>query len=423
MTSTAVSDLSRSADCDVLIIGAGCAGIAAGRIMYSAGYDVKLLEARGRIGGRAWTEHERFGLPVDLGCQWLHSADINPLTQLADELGFGVIRRNPGWGPLNARHLLNDEDFTECTAAFDRFFRATECFPADATDTPVSSVFTDDRRWQPMLRAMVTYMSGAEPEDLSLRDYANYRNTGQNWRLRNGYGALVERLGCNLPVTLNTPVTKIDWSGGTVIVESAGGCLHARTVIITVPTSVLAAGQIAFNPPLPDAKTAAIENLPLGANNKVVLAIDGNPFGVAEDTFVVSSIETSRVSSMQIFPFGRPLASAFLGGALARDLEREGKAAARTFVIEELVQIFGAKTRNHIGKSLVTTWGLDPWSCGAYSYAPPGWAACRPVLSEPLADKLFFAGEATSVEFYSTAHGAFLSGQRAAAEAIKSLSV
>ena len=411
----------RSADCDVVIVGAGAAGIAAGQTLSSAGYSVKLLEARRRIGGRAWTDRERFGVPVDLGCQWLHSADINPLTRLAEELGFNVIRRNPSWGPLNARNLLSNEDFTECAAAFDWFFKTTECFPPDAPDAPVSSVFPDNWRWQPMLRAVVTFMSGAEPEELSLRDYANYLNTNQNWPLRQGYGALIERLGRDLPVMLNAPVIRIDWSGNAVVVDSAGGRLRARTVILTVPTSVLATGRIVFNPPLPGSKTEAIENLPLGANNKVLLAIDGNPFGVSADTFVVSSIETSRVSSLQVFPFGRPLVSAFLGGALARELERGGEAAARQFVIEELVQIFGEATRKHVGGSLVTAWGLDPWSCGAYSYAPPGQAACRPALAVPLADKLFFAGEATSVEFYSTAHGAYLSGQRAAAEAMQSL--
>ncbi|MGI9303507.1 MAG: flavin monoamine oxidase family protein [Gammaproteobacteria bacterium] len=407
-------DVGRSADCDVIVVGAGSAGIAAARELLAHNYSVRVLEARARIGGRAYTEAVTFGVPADHGCHWLHSADVNPLTPIARELGFTVVERNPAWAAAAGKMILSSEELEQCEQAFEWFFRQTRK-NADNGDS-LASVFPRDWRWEPMARALITYMYGAEAEDISREDGANYLHTGQDWPIREGYGGLIATLGADLPITLNAAVDRIDWSGKSVAIHSNGSTLHARAVVLTVSTAVLAAHVIDFNPALAPGKLEAIHNLPLGVNNKVLIAVDGDPFGVPMDTFLISSVESSRVSSLEIFLEGRPLVSGFLGGDLAIELEQAGERAAIEFVADELVQLFGNTVRNSLGKSIATAWSSDPWSRGAYSYAKPGHAHQRPALAAPLAERLFFAGEATSVESYGTAHGAYLSGRRVAAE-------
>ncbi len=337
---------------DVIVVGAGAAGLAAAKTLRGAGLRVAVLEAKHRTGGRAWTDAATFGVPLDWGCHWLHSADVNPFTKMAQTWGF-AHRTGTGWGRL---HLV-------------------------------------------------------EPAHVSTLDLARYRDTGENWPVADGYGALVARYGADLEVALGTPARRIDWGGGRgVRVRTARGTLDARAVVVTVSTGVLAAGTLRFEPPLPQWKLAAIDAVPLGYAGKIAFAFDRDVFDLPSTTYAIPERGAPRTLSFQIRPFARSLAVGYVGGHFCRELEAAGEVAMIAFARERLVDMFGAGVPRRIVKSACVRWGEDPDVRGGYSCARPGRAEQRAALARPVGERVFFAGEACSREFFSTAHGALLNG-------------
>ena len=196
--------------------------------------------------------------------------------------------------------------------------------------------------------------------------------------------------------------------------ETAKGTVQARAVIIAVPTNVLASGAIRFDPPLPIAKQEAIYNIPLGNAEKIIFQVEGDAFGMRPGSFGIARADVSYTAGYQFYPFERPLVIGFLGGSCARELAAAGEQAMIAFGIGELVQMLGADVRRHIGRSAVTKWADDPFIRGGYSAARPGHARRRADLAAPLDGKLFFAGEACSIDADATCHGAYLTGVAAA---------
>lgn len=168
-----------------------------------------------------------------------------------------------------------------------------------------------------------------DSDQASTRDIFNANDTDVDLPIVEGYGALVARYGAGLPVSLATPATRVAWGDHAVVVETARGTVTARAAIIAVPTSVLAAGSIRFNPPLPVAKLEAIHNVPLGNAEKVIFEIEGDPFDMRPGSFGIARAEV-RTAAFQFFPFKRPLAIGFLGGSCARELSEAGERRSRS---------------------------------------------------------------------------------------------
>jgi monoamine oxidase len=407
------------ADVDVVVIGAGAAGLAAARRLRAADRSTVVLEARNRVGGRAWTETDSFGFPLDRGCHWLHSADVNPLRPIAQELGLGVVELDRDRSRRTEGSSLSADEMAECTAAVADFFDLASAAGRAGRDVAVADVVPSDSRWRSIFDAIMTWSASVEVDAISTLDYATYRDTGKDWPVRDGLGTVIARHGADVPVTLGAPVEAVDWRGGAVVVSCSAGMVRSDAVVITVPTSVLAAGAIRFDPPLPSATVAAFENLPLGTADKVDLLLDESGTAMLPaDTYRIGRIDTSRTNSLWIRHLGRPTVTGFLGGNLARDLEAAGEAAAIAFVTDELASHFGQDIRRCIRKGVASAWGTDPYTLGGYSCARPGHAHRRADLAAPVDGRLFFAGEATSIDAYSTAHGAHLSGLRAADEVL-----
>jgi monoamine oxidase len=200
-----------------------------------------------------------------------------------------------------------------------------------------------------------------------------------------------------------------------VAVTGPWGALRCRAVLVTVPVSLLAQAAIRFVPRLPDAWLAAAAGLPMGDVAKLLLAVEGDPFGLGPDRQVMGSVRREDTAIYHLLPLGRPLVEAYWGGDTARELERSGPAAMTGFALDELARLFGAAVRGRLRPLLATRWGSDPFARGAYSYARPGAADGRRVLATPVAERLYFAGEAVSSDSYATAHGAHASGVAAAA--------
>ena len=404
---------------DVAVVGCGAAGLAALERLSAAAPDLKLLglEARDRIGGRAYTVL-REGLPFDLGCGWLHSADRNPFVEVARGLGLEVDGSEAAWTQQSAALEFPPEEQRAFSAAFDAF-EARVAAAGREPDRPAGDLLEPGGRWNPLIDAISSWYNGAEYERISVHDYLAYEDDEVNWRLPSGYGALVARVAQGLPVRLSAPVTRIDRSGSVLILETADGELLARMAVIAAPAPVLAEERLRFDPPLP-AKTEAAADLPLGLANKVVLRpaehdafpVEGHWFGRTDRT---------DTGSHYLRPFGRPYIETFFGGRCADALEMEGPGAAADFAIEELVALVGTGFRKRVEVLAETRWRADPWSGGGYSYARPGRHGARAELAEPAEDRIFFAGEATSSTLYSTCHGARLTGLRAADEILERL--
>jgi monoamine oxidase len=406
---------------DVAVIGAGAAGIGAARRLQETGtVSLLVLEARNRVGGRVHTITPA-GFPLDRGAEWLHSADRNPLSPIARHLGFSIHRRPPNWTTRLRRSGETIEAEEEWIALREAQRVARRQAATRAEDGPLSMVLEPGGRWNELLEATSSWANGAELDRISIKDYVRYEDSETNWRLGEGYGNLFIALAEGLPVACETAVSRVDHRGRAVLLETGRGVVTARRVIVTVPTSIIAQEIIRFDPPLPD-KLAAAAGLPLGVDDKLFISLDGQLPGVEHDIYLVGSTTSRETMSYQVRPLDRPAIYCFFGGHFAAALEQEGQAAMFAFAAGELTRLVGSNVRKRMAPLASTAWQSDPWSRGSYSYALPGHADDRTVLAAPVDDHLFFAGEACSPNFFSTAHGAWLSGITAADAALTSLS-
>jgi monoamine oxidase len=407
--------MSLSSSVDVAIIGAGAAGLGAAHALKDSGLSVIVLEARDRVGGRAHTILAAPDIVFDLGCGWLHSADKNSFVGIAKQLNFEIDKTRPPWREHSFKGfpLAERQDFNAALEAF--YDRAEQAAISGGEDT-ASHYLEHGNRWNPRIHAMSTYVNGSELDRVSIRDMAAYEDSGINWRVRRGYGALIRAWGAPCPLALNTEVTLIDHSGTRVRIETSRGSLTANKVIVTVPTNLIADEAIRFHPALP-AKVEAARGLPLGVDDKVMLALD-DPEALPKDGNLRGATMRTAMGSFHLRPFGQPCIEGFFGGTFARELEDLGDGALAAESIDQIVALLGSDFRRKLKPLAESRWARDPFARGAYSHALPGHAGDRAVLSAPVDGRLFFAGEATSPNFFSTAHGARNSGERAAREVV-----
>jgi monoamine oxidase len=401
---------------DVAIIGAGCAGLGAAHALQGSGLSLIVLEARDRLGGRAWTVQASPEVTFDVGCGWLHSADKNSFVAIARQLGFEINRDLPPWRERafgNAFPQSERDDFMRAMGAFyERLWEAAQ----SGEDAPASRSLEPGNRWNPMIDAISTYINGCELKDMSTLDWDAYEDSELNWRIRRGYGALVAAYGAGCPVALNCNVTLIDHSGKRIELTTSLGTLSADKVIVTVPTNLIADEAIRFSPKLP-AKVDAARGLPLGVDDKVTLALEGAEAFPKEGNLRGATMRT-KMGTYHIRPFGQPCIEGFFGGSFARELEDAGSGAIAAHSIDEIAGFLGNDIRRKLKPLCESRWAKDPFARGSYSHALPGHAGKRAVLAAPVDGRLFFAGEATSPNFFTTAHGARDSGERAAGEVL-----
>ncbi|MDE1173351.1 MAG: NAD(P)/FAD-dependent oxidoreductase [Parvibaculaceae bacterium] len=407
-------------DVDVVVIGAGAAGLSAANRLGELGLSFRLVEAKGRIGGRTWTESSTFGVPFDRGGHWLHSADVNPLRFEADRLGFAY---HQGYSPPPGRPLHLGRgwaDAAERQAAVewvDATFEAVHALGEAGRDVAAIEAIDTGNRWYRLIRHWHEAISAFGPEEISTLDLFRYRDTDHNWPVVKGYGALIAALFAHVPVTLDAPVSAVDLTGPDVRVETAKGTIHARAVIVTCSTNVLASGSIRFTPELPPALGEALRAIPTGGANKVAFQFSKDVFGMEPTsyaTFMDERDPARHALSYQIRPFGDDIAIAYLGGRFAEETEAAGEGAMIETARAGLVDMFGSAIMDHCIATTATGWCGDPHTLGAYSCAKPGEAHRRAVLAEPVHDRLFLAGEAISPDWFSTVHGAYLTGMDAA---------
>jgi monoamine oxidase len=403
---------------DVIVVGAGAAGIAAARRLQGSGLHALVLEARARPGGRAFTT-TLDGHVVDLGCGWLHSAETNPWVEIARRRGFTIDKSPPPWARADAQIGPNRADMADFGAAIGRFRARVEDYPQDGPDAALDALVAPGEPMRPMIDAVSTYYSGAEPEKISTIDLARYADSGVNWRVREGLGAAIAAEAEGLPIRYEAQVRRIDRRGARLAVETGEGGLATRAAIVTLPSAILAQTPDFFAPALPE-KTEAAARLPLGLADKLYLELTA-PEDFPADSRAFGRTDTRATAAYHFRPLGKPLIEAFFGGELADELERGGAAAVEDFVLGELAGLFGAEFRSRVRALPFHGWRTDPLARGAYSYAKLGSADARATLAASVEDRIFFAGEACSKHGYSTAHGAYETGVAAAEAALVAL--
>jgi len=398
---------------DVVIVGAGAAGLAAAKTLADEGVAHVLIEAQGRIGGRAHTSSREFGVPFDLGCAWLHAADRNPFYPDAQAAGWTLQPHEMGLDHL----FFGDR---RATAAEMAALGEAEV----ALQAAIEAHDGADDRLAALVRAchlddaIATFNGpmdfGKDDDEISIADFRRAEDLDPNYLTREGYGALIAHWGRDVSVTLACPARRIRWDGQGVQVETDRGTLRARAAIVTVSTGVLAFDGIRFTPQLPEAHAKAVFDLPMGLLTKVPIRVAGTRLGLQpfDDVLVVGHARHDLY--LLCFPFDLDLIVGFVGGDFAWEMEAAGPAAAVDFVTGRLEGLFGHDVRRKIGHGTMTNWAAEPWVRGAYAVAAPGAADARRVLAEPIGERIWFAGEALAGGLIQTAGGARLSGEAAA---------
>ncbi len=420
-----------SRDGGVVIVGAGVAGLSAARHLRRHCIAVTVLEASSRTGGRAFTGRPALlgDAAFDHGASWLHAAEHNPLMALVDPSEDTLIDSDAA---RSERLFIGDRladagEQAAYEAAWDHLDEVVA--PALAPNQPDCSLADAmapmcDDPWAATVAGWEgAIIAAADADALSLRDWHQNRLAGANLNVDGGLGAFVTRRLAT-DVELNTPVSAIAWDGAEgVRVETARGTIRAAGCIVTVSTGVLASGAIRFTPALPHDVQAAVAGLPMGLLSKVALPGAGpGCLGLPANTGLVRQMRAGRANMAFIaWPQGAGHLIGFIGGRAAWDVAND-PAAAESLARTELRAMLGS-TAHLADGAVVTGWATDPFSLGAYAYAPPGQAGMRRQLEAAfLAERLVFAGEACRTDgLAGTVGGAFLSGKAAAARLMQLL--
>ncbi|HEU0223847.1 MAG TPA: NAD(P)/FAD-dependent oxidoreductase [Steroidobacteraceae bacterium] len=404
---------------DVVVIGAGGAGLTAARELLQSGHTVLVLEARDRIGGRAFTDTS-LGAPWDRGCSWLHASEVNPFVRYAREQGFEPYVDEHPRQIYRGTHRLSGAETAGYRAVSERIERELADAGRRGLDIPAEAALTratQDDPWYPMAMAAMTAWEGIEPANFSALDQFHFVERGSDMLVAKGYGALLAHYAKDVPVRLRTPVSRIRWGARGVTVDTPAGALAARIAIVALPSSLISSGAVIFAPHLPVHVLQAQHDLPLGLMNKVALRFKRNVFPSERTEFWRLRRDDGRGMTYLTRLAGSHVCVAASAGRLAHELEAAGEAAAIEHALGELASMLGGDVRRQFDRGAATAWASDPFARGSYSHCLPGRFGARAVLARPVGDRLVFAGEHTEQSAYGTLHGAHLSGRRAAAEA------
>lgn len=408
-------------DVDIVVIGAGAAGIAAARRIQAAGRKVIVLEAAGQIGGRCATDTTSFEAPLDLGARWLHTPETNVLVRLARGTGVDVAPSPPSQKLRIGRRNARASETEELLATFVRASRAIDDAARRSDIACAAALPKDLGDWAGTVDFVLgAYATGKDLKDLSTTDQSRAQDRAIDVASRQGLGVLMARLGDAVPVALSTPATRVTWAGRDIGVETPAGRIAARAVIVTVSSNVLSSGAIRFTPELPKRQLDAAAKLTLGSYDRIALELKGNPLGLGRDEVMIEQSTSTRTGALFANIGGSSLCTVDVAGSFGRGLAAQGEAAMAGFATEWLTKLFGSDIKASVQRSKATRWDTSPFVLGAMSAAAPGGQASRRVLTEPMGS-LFMAGEATHETLWGTVDGAWESGERAADAALKRL--
>lgn len=412
---------------DVVIVGAGAAGLGAAKTLSELGISFVLIEAQNRIGGRAYTDHHTFGVPYDMGCHWLNYGRINPWIEYGKNNEFTLYRTpEEPYGLFIGSQKASPEELKAYYDAWDYLEKRIGKIAERSASPDISpgSKIELDTKWKKLAAYMMGPLDMAkEFDDFSCQDFWESPGDDPHY-CKEGYGTLVAHYGRKLPVHLANPVHHINYQGPGIKVDTLEGTINAKAVILTVSTGVLAADKIKFTPVLPVKKQESFQYISMGTYNNVALQFSKDFFGLGPDRYVdYVSEDGSKTGGMLTNMGGTNLSYLYTGGDFGKELENAGVKASVDWALNEIVNIYGSDVKKHFIKGNMTRWGEHPWTLGAYAAAEPGYFHMRKELRRTIAKRVFFAGEATHPLQWATCGGGILSGIDAAGNVAHTLGV
>jgi len=427
---------------NVIVIGAGAAGLAAAQDLYEHGVkDVLIIEARDRIGGRVWTTCP-WGTATDLGASWIHNVNNNPMATLAQKYGVDTVATVYESADLtnkftsyaaydNNGKKISPTEMNMALELIHKFNHAIEDHRLNLKENSsyedAITAFAQQENLQADKLQLLNFFAGhmmegefgADLQQISVKaaNGSHSSSLGKDVLPSGGYIRLFSELVKNMAISLNNPVTTINYEKNGVTVTTKKGVYHAKYAIVTLPLGVLQAGTVKFAPELPKEKLAAIENLRMGTFNKIYLLFD-KPFWEPDIEWISAMPNqgkpTDNYEALNLYKYSKqPILLFFTAGSFSK--KTEGWSDQK--IIDDVMRILKLMYSNIPAPSayMITRWGKDPFACGSYSYPSiTSTSEDYKQLAAPVANKLFFAGEATSTNNPSTVHGAYLSGIYAA---------
>lgn len=413
----------------VLVIGGGLAGLAAARQLANAGLHVTILEARDRVGGRVHTTRDpRFPVPVELGAEFVHGKP--------KEVWDIILQKNLLTGSVEGDDWCSEDhvlkkcnDFWPRWERVARLLKRAKTYPDRSFAEFIETIDVDIETKKSSVE-FVEGFNAARADLISVQYLANAQETSDResgdkpFRVFAGLDTLVHSFSRfdenQVELHLNTPVGEIEWSPGYVRADA----FEAETAIVTLPLGVLQSGKVRFTPAIKEKETAA-RQLVMGHVVKVIFCFHTSFWeerGLTKLTFIHARGEKFP-TWWTMRPIATPILVGWAGGPPAGELAAKGKDFIVRAAIQSLASALKLNTRsveNRLQAYLVADWQEDPFSLGAYSYVPVGGITASIALAQPIADTLFFAGEATDSDGNSgTMHGAIATGYRAAEELLR----
>jgi monoamine oxidase len=417
----------------VLVVGAGAAGLAAGRRLKEAGYEVILLEARDRVGGRAWSNYDLATHPVEMGAEWVNGYEV-VTWPLIREFGLHPLQEQ-NWQQFGAymdQQLFGEREFMARPHASEAMSlsiidQALDNWQQSGRPDESLSEAWDldcwDEGMRAILRQRVTVDHAAEPEQMGIESMTEGESSVEEegfFHLREGYGRLMACLAEGQDVRLRTPIERIEWNeSGVTVHTKTGETFEAECAVVTLPLGVLQAGDVIFEPALPAAKQAAIQGLGCAKVNKLILQFS-EKFWPENLHSLLTTLDTQCWYRPGV---GRddeaPILTGYMAGETADRYAKLGKEKAIQESLRQLEQMFDVKDLESqlVGAEFVS-WANEEYSKMAYTYLPVGGVGLRDQLAAPVEGVLFFAGEATNRNDSGFVHGALESGFRAADEVV-----
>ena len=408
---------------DVVVIGAGAAGLSASAELMRRGISFVCIEGMNRIGGRCYTDMSTFGAPADHGAHWLHGHKQNEIAIFGKKHKdkFKIYKEPDRSVVYDGKKKVNENKLWKI------YKKIEKVRSENSSDKPFMDLLPEKIKKNDWFdTAHKASMARDFGEFSTYDDNNNWNDPGWdsgNALCREGYGTLLAYYRKDVPVKLNTIVSEIKWGGQGVQVVTNKGTINAKACIVTVSAGVLKAEKIKFTPALPPRKYEALESVSMTVSNRVLMQLKKKFYGkFKNDTNFYIKCNSNGAKSPETIAYGLLKMSGTnvslfgISGQFSKDLENEGSEAMIDFVLNKLKSTYGSEFyEKYFIKAIATGWANNPFTLGAYSGGVPGKSKKRYDIKFPVGDRIFFAGEATAGAF-STVHGANRSGIRAATD-------